>query len=542
MKSIKNIKTLPFWAPVVVFLILHLGSQISLLARHDLAVSDFYLTTALSVVMVYWIGPKIVIPAVFINSVSTSLQWGTPVEKWPLWFLYAIPETLFAFLSWALFIKLYNGKYWFPDIRNTILFLVMGVFVPAVIEVFLLQSMLLWTDSILPEAFWSYISSNLLGEFATTFFLTMPLLYYVTPWLVRKGKLRDPHQEIREINLPETKVIFEMGAIYCALLALVFVLGFREFWFIYGFFPLYAAIRYGFGPAILTNFYILVIIYVVPKVFKTFGENEVGDYKDVIQIFLGSSLLFVFAAITGRVISDVRIAEGKLMKQNEELLKMNEELDRFVYSVSHDLSAPLKSIRGLVNISRLTTDPHEHEDYLSRIDKSVNKLEAFIVEIMDYSRNKREQLVKENIPLKELIDEIIDNLQDTPMAELSRFEFLLLEREINQDKSRLKIILNNLLSNAIKFQKQYTDHQPLISISSFRQNNEVLIEIKDNGEGIRSEQLESIFKMFYRGHERLGGSGLGLYIAKEAAAKINADITVKSEYGIGTTFQLILKI
>lgn len=512
-----------------------------MLARHDFAVSDFYLTTALSVVMVYWIGPKIVIPAVFINSVSTSLQWGTPVEKWPLWFLYAIPETLFAFLSWALFIKLYNGKYWFPDIRNTILFLIMGVFVPAVIEVFLLQSMLLWTDSILPEAFWSYISSNLLGEFATTFFLTMPLLYYVTPWLVRKGKLRDPHQEIRELNLPETKVIFEMGAIYCALLALVFVLGFREFWFIYGFFPLYAAIRFGFGPAILTNFYILIIIYVVPKIFKTFGENEVGDYKDIIQIFLGSSLLFVFATITGRVISDVKIAEGKLMKQNAELLKMNEELDRFVYSVSHDLSAPLKTILGLVNISRLTKDPNEHAGYLTRIEKSVNKLEVFIAEVMDYSRNKREQLVEEKIQLKELFDEIIENLQDIPQAESMEVHFQLKEPEINQDKSRLKIILNNLLSNAIKFQKQYPNHQPCISISSFRNFDDVLIEIKDNGEGIKSEQLDSIFKMFYRGHERSGGSGLGLYIAKETAAKINAGISVKSEYGKGTTFLINFK-
>src|SRR5690606_8142393 len=109
------------------------------------------------------------------------------------------------------------------------------------------------------------------------------------------------------------------------------------------------------------------------------------------------TLLFVFAAITGRVISDLRITEQQLSMQNAQLELANKELDHFVYSVSHDLSAPLKSILGLVAVSRHSKDHKEAELYFDKIETSVLRLEALIREILDYSRNKRQELKFEQI-------------------------------------------------------------------------------------------------------------------------------------------------
>jgi signal transduction histidine kinase len=304
---------------------------------------------------------------------------------------------------------------------------------------------------------------------------------------------------------------------------------------------LYVAIRFGFGPALITNFYILMIIYVFPKFIAGFTKSGIGDYHDVSNIFLGANLLFAFAAILGRVMSDVRLARANLIRKNAELEQTNKELDHFVYSVSHDLSAPLKSILGLVNISRLDSDTYAHTGYLNRIEQSVTKLEKFINEILDYSKNKRQELVIEQIHLKTLCDEILDNLRDAPEFNALQIDFRLEQVSITQDKARLKIILNNFLTNAVKFQKKYEDHKPYVKISSYKYGDDVRIEVEDNGEGIKKDQHDKIFEMFYRGHRNSDGSGLGLYIAKETASKIQGNIFFQSEYGKGSTFGIQIK-
>ena len=152
------------------------------------------------------------------------------------------------------------------------------------------------------------------------------------------------------------------------------------------------------------------IFFFISYVFPGLTQNVWLDQNFVISTtltntFLGTLLLYVFAAISGRVISDLKIVEEKLHRQNVELKETNQELDRFVYSVSHDLSAPLKSILGLVNISKLSDDPNDHKSYFKKIEASVIKLSVFIKEVLDYSYNKRLVLTLESIQLRELCDE-----------------------------------------------------------------------------------------------------------------------------------------
>jgi two-component system, sensor histidine kinase len=147
----------------------------------------------------------------------------------------------------------------------------------------------------------------------------------------------------------------------------------------------------------------------------------------------------------------------------------------------------------------------------------------------------------EQIRLKELCTEILDNLKYTDGFQAIQFDFTGIEQnEILTDRTRIKIILNNLLSNAIKYQKNAPDHQPQIKISSYRIDTKLVVEIEDNGDGIKPEFQPRIFDMFYRGTDKSKGSGLGLYIAKEAAEKLNATLMMNSTYGTGSTFSLLL--
>lgn len=468
------------WIYVIVFIILHLGSHLSLLAYHNSSVSDYYLPTALAVLLLNWLGLRYVLPVVFINAVCTSYFWGNPVENWPLWFLFAIPETLYPLLSWFLFNKLNRGKFWLPDVNHLLLFMV-------------------------PEL-----------------------------------------QELKHKSLSK-KDIIQLSVVFVSLLLIVFLFGFVQFWYLYGVFPLYIAIRCGFGPAIIINFYLLFLVYILPRFFYTFGLNEVNNYQDAIHIFLGANFVFVFAAVTGRVLDDLNEAKEMLQRKNqslnttvEELEKTNYELDHFIYSVSHDLSAPLKSIQGLVNISRLSKSHSDHQSYFDQISKSVKKLETFIAEVMDYATNKRQSVFPEEILIKDLCSEIVDNLPQVNNEHPVQIEYLLGVSSLHQDKTRLRIVLNNIFVNALQYQKSIPDHQPVLKITTLHINDFFRIEITDNGEGIAEDVMAHIFEMFYRGNLKSKGSGLGLYIAKHAVEKMKGRIGIQSVFGEGTTVTIDL--
>lgn len=511
--------------------------------KYDEGVADYYLPTALSLILINWWGPTRVIPAMYINAVFSTFLWGIPLDRWPDWFLYGIPETIFTTLSWLLFTKLYKGKFWLPDIQNTLMFLILAILIPIIPEIFLLQSFLVFLGDQPMSNYWDLVSRNWLGEITSSFGLSLPVLYYGTPIMQRLGLLLNPPQKKLTIeNQPKGIEILELILIFASITAMVFIVDFEKFWYLYGLIALYTAIRFGFGPAIVANYYIFLLTYVIPKFFKAVGFHEFANYSEVINVFLGASLLFGFSAITGRVISDVRRAERNLQTKNRELDQTNRELDRFVYSVSHDLSAPLKSILGLVNISRITNEPKDHVQYLAQIELSVRKLESFITEILDYSKNNRQEIVGEQIKLTELCNEILDNLKLNEEFKQIKVDLTeLIHPEIVQDKMRLKIILNNLLTNAVKFQKRVPGHEPLIKVSTRKRGEKVVIEIEDNGEGIRNEMQSRIFDMFFRGSESAKGSGLGLYIAREAASRINGNISFRSEYGKGSVFTVELK-
>jgi PAS domain S-box-containing protein len=239
-------------------------------------------------------------------------------------------------------------------------------------------------------------------------------------------------------------------------------------------------------------------------------------------------------------IHERKLAEEKLRQTNDELTKANSELDRFVYSVSHDLRAPISSLLGLIQLSRMTSSMDEIRQYMSLQEKSIQRLDNFIKDILDYSRNARLEFTPEHISFKEILENCLE--QHNHMENAKRIETQIKIKEkivFYSDKNRLNIIFNNLLSNAIKYANPRQE-KCFINVTVETNEKEALIEIQDNGIGIGKEHINKVFNMFYRANDSLAGSGLGLYIVKETVNKLKGIIKLDSELGQGTKIILNL--
>ena len=225
--------------------------------------------------------------------------------------------------------------------------------------------------------------------------------------------------------------------------------------------------------------------------------------------------------------------------ENQELKTANYELDRFVYSTSHDLRAPLNSMLGLIEIAKDDTAEELMIGHLEMLKENAEKLDNFICDILDYSRNSRMEIEKQKINFRELIKEVTQNLKF--MGDTNRrVDFkvdIIGNASVYSDKNRLTTILNNLISNSIRYQN-FKVSNPFVNIKIDISNIETNIVVEDNGIGIQQDLHPKIFDMFYRVSRESVGSGLGLYIVKEAIYKLNGDIKVQSEIGHGTTFTI----
>jgi PAS domain S-box-containing protein len=241
-----------------------------------------------------------------------------------------------------------------------------------------------------------------------------------------------------------------------------------------------------------------------------------------------------------REITQVKQTENLLKAQNDELTKINAELDRFVYSASHDLRAPLMSIKGLINISRLESEKEKSAHYLNLMEERIDKLDHFISDIIHHSRNARMEVLVNEINFDALLNESIASLKYMPgAAEVESCRTLQTKIPFYSDPGRLLILFNNLIGNAVQY-RDTAKHRKRLHIAIETSAHEATLIFSDNGIGISTEYQEHIFKMFFRASATSKGSGLGLYIVKSVVDKLGGSIQVHSELGLGTTFTLRL--
>jgi signal transduction histidine kinase len=238
-----------------------------------------------------------------------------------------------------------------------------------------------------------------------------------------------------------------------------------------------------------------------------------------------------------------KTAELTLRNQNEELVKINQELDSFVYSVSHNLRAPLMSVLGLLRLASIEIERTEHEtkvllSYFSMMEHSINKLDETLKEILDYSRNARSAIKTEKVDLQLLLQEGFDRLKyHEGSDQIEKVVEVKGNAPFYSDVYRLTVVLHNLISNSIKYRDSHKKNQ-FIRVTVEVTNAMAKIEFCDNGIGIPAELLHKIYDMFFRATEKSEGAGLGLYIVKETIDKLGGRITVDSKFGFGTTFVL----
>jgi PAS domain S-box-containing protein len=223
-----------------------------------------------------------------------------------------------------------------------------------------------------------------------------------------------------------------------------------------------------------------------------------------------------------------------------DIIRTNFELDSFVYRASHDLRAPLRSVLGLINIVKTEEHAEQRSLYLNLVDKSINKLDTFIADLTNFSRNSRLDIKIEKINFKSIIEECIENLRYMENASLIDIRSEIFEKyDFYSDAGRISIILQNLLSNAIKYRNPAADKSyALIKVHIEKAQCHFVLE--DNGKGIRNEYLDKIFNMFFRASHDSYGSGLGLYITKQVVEKLNGSVSVSSTLGKGSVFEIKL--
>ncbi len=235
-------------------------------------------------------------------------------------------------------------------------------------------------------------------------------------------------------------------------------------------------------------------------------------------------------------------AEKALRKQNEELVKINKELDSFVYSVSHNLRAPLMSVLGLINLvqveNKKSAADHGLNGYFSMMQQSIHKLDDTLKEILDYSRNARSELNIDRVDFQRMVEDSFERMKYLEGSEnINKTITISGTNDLYTDPYRLSVIINNLVSNAIKY-RDIVRVPSTININATISEAKLIVVFKDNGIGIAGDYINKIFDMFFRATDRSEGAGLGLYIVKETIDKLRGEIKVHSDVGDGTTFTI----
>ncbi len=256
-----------------------------------------------------------------------------------------------------------------------------------------------------------------------------------------------------------------------------------------------------------------------------FYDGEFPYYMGAVDIFLQALMGL------GMIISVLEIEQHNLKKANS-------ELDTFLYRSSHDLRSPLTTISGIVSAIKLKENQDKTEEYLDAINERVNQADNVIRDIIKLRKAQKEDLAIVEIDLVKEIQNEFSVLID-PNIKQPKLIFDTDEPfQINTDSARLHTVLTNILGNAMRYSG--SKKNPEIRIKIENVDNGINLQISDNGVGIDEKHLPRIFDMFYRANKSSEGTGLGLYLVKDALNHMEGSVEVLSQKGKGTTFYIYL--
>jgi signal transduction histidine kinase len=229
-------------------------------------------------------------------------------------------------------------------------------------------------------------------------------------------------------------------------------------------------------------------------------------------------------------------------RRTAELQKKNRELEAFVYTVSHDLKAPVVSLQGMASVLKQEYErclDEEGRHYLQRVIANANHMEALIQNLLRLSKIGRVAYVHESVDseavVREVLGELDAQIQERGIQTIIRSPL----PPVGFNRMRLYQVFSNLIGNAVKFMGETPD--PLIEIGAESGEGHVQFYVRDNGIGIEKEYHEKIFNVFQQLKEiETEGTGIGLSIVRKIADSCGGRVWVESEKGRGATFHFWL--
>lgn len=228
--------------------------------------------------------------------------------------------------------------------------------------------------------------------------------------------------------------------------------------------------------------------------------------------------------------------EEKILRRTNELQQAYRELDTFFYRSSHDFRRPLTTFMGLAEVAKITIKDDSALELFRKVDETAHNLDRMLMKLQSISDVGAQELIYKEVLIKEIFQLEVDNvekeLQEKNIHVSTEVE---LKHSFYSYPALVKIIIQNLLENAIAFSNPV---DPWINLRAYEQGPEMVIEVKDNGQGIEDEYKERVFEMYFRANARSKGNGLGLYIVKKTAQKLNGRIEMATKHNQGTTVRI----
>ena len=238
--------------------------------------------------------------------------------------------------------------------------------------------------------------------------------------------------------------------------------------------------------------------------------------------------------------ADIFFMRRELRDKTIKLEKLHSEMNQFVYSLSHELRGPLMSISGVSKLAKMEVTDINTLEYFNMIDTATGKLDDFIYKMLDFYRSTKIEHKITEIHFREVVNQQMDAYREK--FDLSHFH---IEMQVNQesaffsDDSKIRVILNNLFSNAVQFQKP-SPGEKRISLTVDVVEGKAILVLEDNGIGIEERFKNEVFNLFSRATQKNVGTGLGLYMVKEAVEQMGGEIYLDTELNKGTAVTVTL--
>lgn len=232
----------------------------------------------------------------------------------------------------------------------------------------------------------------------------------------------------------------------------------------------------------------------------------------------------------------------KMVNQNKQLLRLNDELHRFVYSISNDLRGPLASILGLVEILKTEELPRSVSAPVELIEQSVNRVDYYVRNVLEYYQHSKAEVVKSEIDFKEMFHSLFSELKS--LEPDIDFEFRInADSKFHGDEFRVKVLFSHLLANAVHF-RSAVQKKPVIKAQVTMNKDLVNVVLYDNGVGLMQDHMDTLFKIFFRNSnsQNRPGRGVGLFIVKEILENLGGEIAIRStnESEAGMEFEVVI--